>query len=75
MTEVILRKLNPPCRIEVMNSEALHRALNQVDMLSEKHNVSIEYPLFSARQRGIYRIVFLDKEFINNKNATIIQIE
>jgi len=68
-------KIEAPCRIEIMTDDAFDRFKDNLEDFVKKYNVSIEFPLFSARNRGIKYVVFLDKQLmIGNTHPMIFQM-
>lgn len=63
MSKTLVRALEveSPCKIEFMSKESFNNFMAQMVEITSTKKVTIEFPLFSARHRGVFRVIFLDK--------------
>ncbi len=66
-------KLESPCRLDITSEKAYDKFMFNYDKLSKLYNITKEEPLPSAKLRGVYKVVFLDKHLIDKDNSGKLQ--
>lgn len=61
-------KITTPTRIDLMSEESYLIFKGDIDNFELICTVDIEEPLPNAKDRGVYKVVFLDKHLLKDKN-------